>query len=285
MKVGMNLLLWTTRPTGSEHGRLLQQIKTWGFDGVELPVAAMTSDDTREMAKRCDDLGLGRTAILAFGAEQADPTNPDPALRKAAVDLMKQSIDKTRDVGADILVGPVFQGLGRFTGEAPTQDEWNWALECIGQAADYAASMHVRLALEPLNRFEMYLVNTMADGARFCQQLNMPGVGLLADTHHSNIEEEKPADAWSQVADHIYHVHISENHRGIPGSGHAVGPDIFRALRQANYDGWLTIEAFGTKVKALIPGLHIWRPFFEREEDVAVLGLKHIRESWDAAGA
>ena len=285
MKVGINLLLWTIHPTAQEHGSLLTQIKGWGYDGVEFPLMAMEAVDVREMARQCDDLGLGRTALLAFGADEADPIHPDPKLRRRAVDLMKESLDKTRDLGADILVGPMFQGLGRFTGAAPTAREWAWCQEAIREVANHAAMMHLRLGLEPLNRFEMYLVNTVAGGARFCDELGMANVGLLADTHHTNIEEEDAAGAWKQVADHIFHVHISENHRGIPGSGHAVTPEIFRMLRSSGYKGWLTIEAFGQKVRELIVPLHIWRPFFEREEDVAVKGLQHIREGWEQAGA
>lgn len=284
MKVGMNLLLWTMHPTATEHARLLRQIKTWGFDGVEFPVMAMSEADVRDMSRQCDDLELGRTAILAFGADEADPINPDASLRRRAIDLMKESLDKTRHLGADILVGPMFQGLGRFTGAAPTPQEWAWCQEAIREVADHAASMHLRLALEPLNRFEMYLVNTVADGARFCDELDRPNVGLLADTHHTNIEEENPGAAWGQVARHIYHVHISENHRGIPGSGHAVTLEIFKILRSSGYDGWLTIEAFGQKVPELLMPLHLWRPFFEREEDVAVEGLRHIREGWEHRG-
>ena len=284
MKVGINLLLWTIHPTAREHGALLKQIKDWGYDGVEFPLMAMDDTDVREMAAMCDDLGLGRTAILAFGADVADPINPDPKLRLQAVDLMKASLDKTRDLGADILVGPMFQGLGRFTGAAPTPQERGWCLEAIREVARHAATMHLRLGIEPLNRFEMYLVNTVADAARFCHELDMPNVGILADTHHTNIEEEDSAKAWEQIADHIFHVHISENHRGIPGSGHAVTPEIFRTLRGADYQGWLTIEAFGQTVPELIVPLHIWRPFFDREEDVAVKGLRHIREGWERAG-
>jgi D-psicose/D-tagatose/L-ribulose 3-epimerase len=284
MKVGMNLLLWTIHPTAQEHGPLLRQIKEWGFDGVEFPLMAMQTTDVREIARQCDDLGLGRTAILAFGADEADPISPDATLRRRAVDLMKASLDKTRELGADILVGPMFQGLGRFTGAAPTPQERAWCLESLGEVANHAASMHVRLGLEPLNRFEMYLTNTVADAARFCDELGMANVGLLADTHHANIEEEDPAGAWKNVAKRIFHVHISENHRGIPGSGHAVTPGIFRALRESGYDGWLTIEAFGQNVPELIVPLHIWRSFFEREEDVAVEGLRHIREGWERAG-
>ena len=282
MKIGMNLLLWTDHPT-KKHGPLLEKIKKWGFDGVEFPVISMEKDDISELAKRCDDLGLDRSAILAFGADQADPVNPDPKLRQAAVDLLKSSIDKTRDIGADILVGPIQQGLGRFTGAGPTGDEWKRSAEVIRKAAAHAATMHVELAVEPLNRFEMFLFNTIDKGAEFCRDVNMPNVGILADTHHSNIEEQHTGRAWSRASKQIFHVHISENHRGVPGQGRAVTPDVFRALRRSGYDRWLTIEAFGLDVPSLIPPLHLWRPLFERVEDVPVLGLKHIQDGWNAA--
>jgi len=284
MKIGMNLLLWTAKPTAREHGPLLAQIKNWGFDGVEFPIAGMEPADVREMARRCDDLGLGRTAIVALGAAQHDPINPDAALRQAAVTELKRCCDVTRELGAELLCGPIFQGLGRFSGVGPTPDEWGHAQQVLREVGQYAAQSHLKLALEPLNRFEMYLVNTVGDGARFCRELNLPNVGLLADTHHSNIEEERPATAWAAVAPHIFHVHLSENHRGIPGSGHAIGMEMFRMLRSVNYDGWLTIEAFGLQVPDLIPRLHLWRPYFQREEDVAVQGCRYIRQCWDRAG-
>ena len=152
MKIGMNLLLWTDHPT-KKHGPLLEKIKKWGFDGVEFPVISMEKEDITELAKRCDDLGLGRSAILAFGADQADPVNPDPKLRQAAIDLLKSSIDKTRDIGADILVGPIQQGLGRFTGAGPSADEWKRAADVIRTAR--TACLHDarrlgRRAAEPL---------------------------------------------------------------------------------------------------------------------------------------
>jgi D-psicose/D-tagatose/L-ribulose 3-epimerase len=105
----------------------------------------------------------------------------------------------------------------------------------------------------------------------------------LADTFHSNIEEPRPEETWAQFIDQIYHVHISENDRGIPGRGHATGLEIFRALGQCGYDGWCVIEAFGTKVPEIIARLHIWRPYFKREEEVALHGLAHIRRMWDEA--
>lgn len=279
----MNLLLWTVHPTVQEHGRLLKQIRNWGFDGVEFPIAAVTEAEARELARLADGLGLGRTTIQGLNAAHADPAAADPALRKAAVETLKQAVDKTRLVGAEILAGPIFQGLGRFSGAAPNPDEWKHAVDVIREVGEYAATMHVRLALEPLNRFEMYLVNTIADGARFCRETELPNVGLLADTHHANIEEYDPAKTWREASAHIFHVHISENNRGVPGRGHAAGQAMFDALRAGGYDDWLTIEAFGQKVQPLVPRLHIWRAYFDDESEVATEGLRYIRESWRRA--
>jgi D-psicose/D-tagatose/L-ribulose 3-epimerase len=283
MKVGMNLLLWTAHPTLKEHGTLLESIRNWGFGGVELPLRGMMESDARELARKCDNLGLGRTAIFSLSASEADPASADGSLRRAAVEKIKHALDLTVELGSNILTGPLFQGLGRFTGAPPTRDEWRWAVDAIREAAEHAAKLNIRLALEPLNRFEMYLVNTIADGARFCRDVGVAGVGLLADTFHSNIEEPRPAEAWAKFIDSIYHVHISENDRGIPGRGHAACPEIFAALRQGGYDGWCVIEAFSTKVPEIMPRLHIWRRFFELEEEVAVHGLAHIRRCWEVA--
>ena len=283
MKIGINLLLWTDHPS-AQHASLVERIKGWGFDGVEYPVLGMSEEDIRASAKILDNLGMGRTALLAYGADQADPLASDPKLRRAAVDLLKSSIDKARALGARALVGPLQAGLGRFTGAGPTQDEWKRSVDVIHEAAEHAASMHVDLAVEPLNRFEMFLMNTVRAAARFCRDVDMPNVGMLADTHHSNIEENRTGRAWSAVADRIFHVHISENHRGVPGQGQAVRPDVFRSLRKSGYDRWMTIEAFGLKVPGIIRPLHLWRPFFQKEEDVAILGIRHIQEGWKAAG-
>lgn len=283
MQVGINLLLWTVHPSAGEHARLLEQIRAWGFDGVEFPIAALSEPEARELAQLSDDLELGRTTIQGLDAESADPASRDPKLRQAAVEQMKVALDKTRLLGSELLAGPLFQGMGRFSGAPPSADEWKWAVDCLREVAEYAASIHVRLALEPLNRFESYLVNTLGAGARFCADVGLPNVGLLADTHHANIEEEHPAQVWREHHKYIFQVHISENHRGVPGRGHAIGPEIFRSLRQTGYDGWLTIEAFSPKVTALAQRLNVWRDYFEREEEVAVEGLRYIRDNWEQA--
>ncbi|MFD0672693.1 sugar phosphate isomerase/epimerase family protein [Cohnella sp. GCM10027633] len=283
MKIGMNLLLWTDTPTFAEHEGLIRTLRDWGFDGVEFPVAPMTRSDISAFSALCDSLNLGRSAILALDASNADPASADPRLRLAALEEIRSAIDKTAALGAQVLCGPLFQGLGRFSGAAPTDDELERAADVLRQAGEYAMSCGVSLALEPLNRFEMYIVNTMAQAAAFVRRIGLPNVGLLADTHHGNIEERDVTTAWRDVRDAIKHVHISENDRGTPGGGHAVPPDLFPYLVGSGYDGWLTIEAFGQSVPGLVSRLHLWRTFGDSEETIARDGLRFLRDGVNAA--
>jgi D-psicose/D-tagatose/L-ribulose 3-epimerase len=282
MKIGINLLLWTDSPDAVEHAALLRKVKEWGFDGVEIPIDGVSRNGASALGAVLDELSLERTTISALDATQADPSSRDASLRQAAVDAMKRNIEHTKAAGAQLMCGPLFQGLGRFTGRGPEKDEWSYAVETIREAGEYAQTLGIKMALEPLNRFEMYMVNTMADGARFIREVDLPNVGLLADTHHGNIEENNVADAWLNAGSYINHVHISENNRGVPGSGHAIGLDIFQALEHMGYDGWITIEAFGLTVPGLIPRLHLWRSYSEHNDDAAKLGLAFIQDQLKA---
>lgn len=285
MKVGINLLLWTSHPSARQHRAILEQIKKWGYDGVELPISNLANDEGPALADLLDGLGLERTTILSFSAGMADPSSSDLALRKSALERLQRGIDLTAEMGSSLMAGPVFQGLGSLSGVVSTRAMWENSVEVIRAAGEYAADRRIRLALEPLNRFEMSLVNTIAQGAAFCRDVGQSNVGLLADTHHANIEEEDAAAAWRREIEHIFHVHISENHRGIPGRGHAIPEEVFEALSAGGYNGWLVIEAFTQKVPDLVARLHIWRAFFESEEDVATQGLTFIREHWERASA
>ena len=82
---------------------------------------------------------------------------------------------------------------------------------------------------------------------------------------------------------HVGHVHISENHRGIPGTGHVRWAATFRALKQAGYDGWLTVEAFGRSVPAFAAVARVWRDLPGERADIVRRSYGHVRSGWDAA--
>ena len=108
-----------------------------------------------------------------------------------------------------------------------------------------------------------------------------PNYGYLYDTFHFNIEENSIAGVIATTAPAIKHVHISENTRGVPGQGHIDFAAVFRALRRAGYDGWMTVEAFGSSLPDLAAATKIWRPLFTSPEAVYEGAFRLMRDGWD----
>lgn len=279
MKVGMNLFLWTDDPVDEAWLPLYGRLKAMGFDGVELPIFDPDPEKFAALGRRLDDLGLERTAVTVCNPED-DPVSPDPAIRKAGADRLRLVVDCCEAAGVETLAGPLYAAIGRFSGSGPTNDEWQSSLEVIGEVADHAARFDGRLAFEFLNRFEIYLLNTAADTARYVRELDRPNVGVHYDTFHAHIEEKDAPGALREHAAAITHVHISENDRSTPGTGQVAWDATFDALAETGYDGWLTIEAFGSALPSLAAATKIWRRMFEDEEGLAREGHDFIRREW-----
>jgi len=147
-----------------------------------------------------------------------------------------------------------------------------------------AEKQGVRFALEALNRFECYFINTMSQLADYLDEVDHPAVRGMYDTFHANIEEKDPIAAIKTIERHMIHVHISENDRGTPGKGHVPWGATYKALRAVKYDGRLTIEAFGRTVPALAAATRVWRDFFPNKEEVYRSGFKSMKEGWANAG-
>ena len=280
MKVGMNLLLWTAFVT-EEHFPILEKIKKTGYDGVEIPLFDGDAEHYKKIKKELDNLGLGCTTVTVVNAE-TNPISPDASVRKAALDRIKWALDMTSVMGGDLLAGPYHSALGVFSGQPPTADERKRAVEVLTQAADHAQKVKVKIAIEYLNRFECYFLTNAMDAKNLVREINHPYFGTMYDTFHANIEEKNISHAIASMEDTYVHVHISENDRGTPGSGHVHWDETFKALRKAKYDGWLTIEAFGRALPDLAAATKIWRDMFPSPEDVYGNGFKFIKEKWEA---
>jgi D-psicose/D-tagatose/L-ribulose 3-epimerase len=276
MKYCMNLLLWTSDITEKDLP-IIEQIKQMGYDGVELPLfEAGDLGHFERLGKQLDDLQLGRTAVTVLNAEN-NPISPDPAVRGLGVQTIRAVLDTCAAAGVEALVGPFHSALGEFSGQPPTDQEWKWGVESVRAMAEYAAQVGVRLALEPLNRFETYLLNTQADAARFVRAVDHEGCSILYDTFHVNIEEKSIADAIESSADVIGHVHISENDRSTPGAGKVDWNSTFDALHRAGYDGWMAVEAFGRRLPELAAATKIWRKMYDNEMQLASDALAFMR--------
>lgn len=278
MKLGINLFLWADR---MDDGLLpvLELVKRIGYDGVELPIFDLDEAQWQRWGQRLDDVGLERTANTVIAPEH-NPLSPDPSVREAAYRHMRSVIDCCAAVGAPLLCGPHQVALGVFTGRGPTQAEWDRSVEHLRRVADYAAQAGVTLAEEVVNRFELYHVNTLDEGIRLVDEIHHPNCRLHFDTFHAHIEERDPADAIRRAGGRIAHVHISENDRGVPGTGSIPWDATFNALRDIDYNGWLTVEAFGNSLPNLVAATKIWRPLFESEEQLASEAYSFLRANW-----
>lgn len=279
MKYGLNLLLWTTDVDETYHP-LLEKIKGWGYDGVELPLFDLTPGKYVKLGQKLDALGLERTAVSVSTLE-ANPISDSAAVRRAAVDRLKQVIDVCALVGAKKLCGPIHSALGHFSGQGPTADEWKWGKETMTLAAEHAHKAGVTLVAEYLNRFECYFLTSAADCARFVGEVNHPGLRMMYDTFHANIEEKCIATAIKTCAPVMVHVHISENDRSTPGEGHVDWDTTFKTLKEIKYDGWMVVEAFGLALPALAAATKIWRRMYPSEEYLATQGLKFMKSRWE----
>jgi D-psicose/D-tagatose/L-ribulose 3-epimerase len=274
MKFGMNLLLWS----GEMNDGLipvLKMLKNLGFDGVELPIFNLDLDYFK-WGKILDELGLQRTAVtIRLGDD--NPISSDAAIRAKGVELTKKALDCAAAAGCSTLVGPYHSALGVFSGAGRTCDEWKWGVESMQKVAEHAGKVNVILGVEPLNRFETYLLNTHADAARFAREVKHPNCRIMYDTFHSNIEEKSIEQAIHSCADVLCHVHISENDRSTPGKGNIRWCENFDALRDINYNGWLVVEAFGLALPEIAAATKIWRRMFESEEQLAKDSLAFMR--------
>ncbi|HUV65156.1 MAG TPA: sugar phosphate isomerase/epimerase family protein, partial [Sedimentisphaerales bacterium] len=254
-----------------------------GYDGVEIPLFAGDPSHFKKVGKAIKDNGLDCTSVTVIPDEEHNPISADAKHRQGAVDHLKWAIDCSEALGSNLLCGPIYQPLGVFSGQAPTEEEKQRAVEVHRKASEIAAKANVTLALEFLNRFECYFLNTMADAAAYVKRVNHPNCGVMFDTFHANIEEKDPVGCISKHMDAIKHVHISENDRGTPGKGHIDWPGTFKALRSGGYDEWLVIEAFGRALPDLAAATRVWRDFFPSRDGVYIEGLKFIKEQWKAA--
>lgn len=282
MLLGFNMLLWTPFVREADFGTFAE-LKKAGYDGVELPFFEGTPEHYQRVGQAIKDNGLRCTGVGIIPDEARNCTSSDPKVRAAGLAHLKWSIDCLEAAGGEVLCGPFYQPLAIFSGNPPTTEEKAAVVEVHKHAARYAAAKSIKLSVEPLNRFECYLLNTVADAAALVDAVAEPNYGLLYDTFHANIEEKDPVGVIKPHIDRINHVHLSENDRGTPGKGHVPWSETFQAIRSTSYDQWYVIEAFGRSLPEVAAATRVWRDFFASKEDVFGLGHDFLRDQWSRA--
>ncbi len=275
-KLGLNLLLWTSELT-KKHYPLLQTLKELGFDTAEIPVFDPGKLDVGKVKALLDQYGLDATLCGAF-PKKAHLGSGSATARNVGIRFVRKLIETATKLGSDMVVGPLYSPVGYLTGKPRTATEWKNAVRCYREIAKFAEDHAVTVAVEPLNRFETYFLNTALDTRNFVQEIGSPRIGILFDTFHANIEEKNLFEALNDCDPCLAHVHISENDRGVPGTGHVDWDGIRWALRAMGYSGRLVVETFGYVVPEIARAAAIWRPLYTDADSFAVEALYHLQQ-------
>ncbi len=274
LKYGMNIVLWTTAVT-PEHYPLLRALKEMGYAGVELPITRGHAERFDELRDVLESEGLECTTLTNLPSS-SNPAGADRGVRARAVDELKWVIDISHRVGSRSVAGPLYGTAGVFTGKGPTAEEYARSAEVLHAACAY--SPDTLIALEFLNRFESYVVNTTAQAKQLARMVDAPNLRLVYDTHHAHLEESNNAEAIREAGPLLSELHFSESHRGTLGTGLVHWPDIVGSLEAIHFDGWVMVEAFAKDVQPLANAAHVWRDVFTSKMDVARAGLAFTKD-------
>lgn len=218
--------------------------KKHGYDSVELFFPGpdfITVAEVQALAAE-HDLGI---AAVGTGAGMVrhglSLTDPDSAIREAALDFILKMIDFGGQLGAPAILGSM---QGKWGGEISREKALNWLASALLRCGEAAAKHGVPFIYEPLNRYETNLINQLAEGAKYIEENKLENVVLLADLFHMNIEESDVAQAIIDSGKHTGHVHFADSNRSAMGFGHTDPTPIIAALKQVGYTGYLSAEVF-----------------------------------------
>jgi len=278
MKFGASTFIWVS-PFSSESFYLLEKVRDMGFDVLEVCVEDPQTIDAQALKNAAAQAGIALLICGAFGPSR-DIGSEDVAVQENGVAYIKTCIDIASVVGSPIVSGPMYAAVGvtRLLPANARQAQWQRAADNMKIAADYAHERGVKLAIEPLNRFETDFINTVDQGLAFLSMIDRDNVGFLLDTFHMNIEEKSIGDALRRAGDRIFNFHACANDRGTPGEDHLPWDDIIAGLKDANYNGYVVIESFTTKITEIAKAVSLWRQLAESEDALAQNGLKFLKE-------
>ena len=274
---GVSTWLWTS-PFTTETIALFPKIREMGYDAVEIPVEDPDLIDGKRVQEALLEHELTPVVCGAFGPSR-DLTHDDPAVHQTCFEYLAQCFELCQTWGAKFLAGPMYSAVGkaRMVPDEQRKIEWERAVVNLQEACRMAEERGLSLALESLNRFESDLVNTADDLMRLINDIDHPAAKVLLDGFHLSIEEKDLEAAFRQVGDKLIHVQVSENHRGIPGTGLTPWDSFRKGLKAVDYQGVVSIESFTPNSQELAGAVCIWKPLADDQDRFASEGLAFLK--------
>jgi D-psicose/D-tagatose/L-ribulose 3-epimerase len=280
MKYGVSTWLWQS-PFTTESIALFPKIRSMGFDVVEIPVEDPALINVEVVKKALDDNGLEPTLCIVFGDDK-DLTSNDASKYQNCFMHAEKCFLLAAHLGVNFVAGPLYAAVGkaRLAPAAEKKAEWGRAVSNLRTLSGIAKNHGLDIALEPLNRFESDLINTADDVVRLLDDINEENMKIILDGFHMTIEEQDIRKAINTAGDRLVHVQVSENHRGIPGTGLTPWEDFAKGLQDVNYQGALVIESFTPEIPELAAAVNIWKKLATTQDAFAEEGLKFLRNTF-----
>ena len=284
--LGVNTWVWRSPLTDDNAPDLLCHVAELGFDVVEIPLEN-AGDLTPDVLRRAlDETGLVPCVVGAMAPGRDLVAAPVDRVRDTQ-QYLRACVDLAHAVGAAAVCGPFYAATGRVWRMSPEEREaaYRELRQNLEPVMEHAADAGVRIGIEPLNRYETSLVNTVEQGLEALSPLLGEHLGLALDTYHLNIEERSSAAAIRLAGEHVVHVQVCGNDRGAPGGDQTDWPGILTALDDVGYQGPLVIESFTADNAAIATAASIWRPLATTQDDLARDGLRHLESLTNGGSA
>ena len=250
----------------------IKKAKSIGYDAVELfPQKISPSQEADTVKKFLNEYKLERIGCIVLPTE-ADITCPDEKIRGNGVNFLKRCIDLIAKLNGELITGVIYAPWGKVRSASPNSD-WDRSAASLKYVCKYASQFGIKLAIEPVNHYRTYLINTAEDAIKFLESVREDNLGIHLDTYHMNIEESDFYKPVVSVGKMLYHVHCSENNRGILGTGHVNWEEFFQALNDVNYQGHLGFEYYTPSVREVS-----WKRIVPPMEEVVTKSLQFMKE-------
>lgn len=271
--------IWVGDWTRETSGEAIAGAAAAGINQLEIPMLRPEAFDVELTKSQLAEAGMTAICSLVLPPHAHMPRHPE-----AALTFLRQAIDRVSEVGAPYLGGVLYGHLGTLTGAPPTPEERTTCARTLRQVAAYAAERGITLGLEPVNRYETYLFNTIADTVALIDEIGASNVTVHADTYHMNIEDPGFKPSLEVARGKLGLIHCSESDRGVPGQGNVQWDEVFQGLRAIAYDGPLVLESFAAINPDLAGATCMWRTPSYTSDQLAREGMAFLRERAAAAG-
>jgi len=274
MKLGIHAYAWCTK-WSNEQLHLIDRAQSLNLDFIEIPLIELESYDANAVKKRLDKLHFDAVFSTVLD-KTTDITSYDESIRQNGIKYLKNCVKAVYDTGKTNFSGVIYSQHIKMSDHRPTNEEFKLSADALREVAIYAKKYNVVLGLEPVNRYETYLINTAEQGMKLKEMIGMDNVKIHLDTYHMNIEEKSFYEATKLVEGELIHYHLCENDRGIPGTGLVNWDDIFKALSEMNYQGYAALESFVDCTDNM--STWVWRQLAKDGDTLVKEGVAFIKQ-------